>query len=782
MAQAQAKVKFEKVETTESQITKKDDKEDTSAISSELTSAASLFELFSMAEPLDYLLMFCGTLGAIVTGISLPFFNVLFGRMLDALNADPSSFEVQVRMIALSFVGVAGANVISGYCQVACWSITGERQTQKFRERYVRAVLSQEIGWFDTIGANELSTKVGDNIGKVSDGIGRKVGDLLQYISQFIGAFIVGFYLCAKLTAVLLASLPLIGGAGYFMITAITAALTQSLSQYAKAGGVATEALGSIRTVSALNAQIDIINKYRILLLEAMQVGIRKGLNVGLGNGSVFGACFGTYALGFWYGGKLVADDLAAGCGFSNNCITGGTILSVFFSVIMGSIALGQIAPPLSSFTSARAAAKPIIKILKRKPLIDGLSTEGFIPEETIKGNIKLTDVVFAYPSRPGRNICNGYNLEIEAGETVALVGHSGCGKSTIVNLLLRFYDPQNGIVSLDGLDIKDLNTRWLRSQMGYVGQEPILFSGTIADNIAYGIDRELLRQEVEKGRGSSIDSELLSDEILRQRIIAAAQLANAHDFISEFPNGYDTDVGSNGIALSGGQKQRIAIARAIISRPKVLLLDEATSALDASSERIVQMAIDILQQSKSQTTIVIAHRLSTIRNADKICVVGSEGKIVEIGRHEELLERDGLYADLVRLQLSTGVDSASEELLNLRSQNSASEFSNLMNSSMMLSQQVSTGAINVDEEGNNSKSSPKFLKQKRKDKNLTDDEKSKDVIKLEEELSKEEASRVSKRIWGMILKHKLWFLLAILGAAVFGAIFPVWGLLLGKL
>ena len=427
------------------------------------------------------------------------------------------------------------------------------------------------------------------------------------------------------------------------MISAITASQNQTLGQYAAAGGLATESLGAIRTVTALNAQPDVISRYRVFLFKAMQVGIIKGFKVGLGNGSVFGACFLTYALGFWYGAKLVADSVNNGCVVgqkTGSCITGGIVLAVFFSVIMGSIALGQLAPPLTSFVSAKAAAGNMLDILNRKPLIDGFSEDGEVPNEKPAGAIELKDVEFAYPTRPDLNVCREYNLKIEPGETVALVGASGCGKSTIINLLLRFYDPNSGSVCLDGKDIRSLNIKWLRDQIGYVGQEPVLFAGSIGENIAYGLDPELK---------SGVSHKALSNEELKARVIEAAKLANAHDFISEFPEGYDTDVGSNGVAMSGGQKQRIAIARALIKKPAVLLLDEATSALDATSEKIVQQSIDELQKRKAQTTIVIAHRLGTIRNADKICLI-SGGKIAEMGKHEELFSLNGLYADLVRL------------------------------------------------------------------------------------------------------------------------------------
>jgi len=703
-------------------VVAKDDKESRSG---------KLSELFSAAEPYDYFLMVVGTIGALITGASIPFFNVLFGKMLDALNSDPTSFSERISIIALNFVYVAIANLFSGLAQVACWSTTGERQTQKLRERYVKAILKQEIGWFDSSNPSQLSSKLADLTGKLQDGLGRKVGDLMQYFAQFFAAFFVGIYLCWRLTVVLLASFPLIGFAGSFMITAITAASNQSLEQYANAGGLATEALTYIRTVTALNAQPDIINKYLEFLNECKKIGIMKGLNVGLGNGGVFGAAFLTYALGFWYGSKLVADQIGHPC-TGETCITGGNILAVFFSVIMGSIALGQIAPPLAAFTSAKAAIYPMMEIINRKPLIDGFADTGEKPEVKPKGLITLDNVVFSYPTRPDIAVCNGYNLTINPGETVALVGRSGCGKSTVMNLLLRFYDPSSGSICLDSKEISKLNVRWLRNQIGYVGQEPILFAGTIAENIAYGL-------------GDAERADINAKET-REQIILAAKQANAHDFIMSFENQYETLVGSNGVSLSGGQKQRVAIARALVKKPSILLLDEATSALDAVSEKIVQESIDKLSLTKAQTTIIIAHRLSTIRNADKIATI-SDGKIVEIGSHEELIAKNGIYADLVRLQMTTGgdVETAQDEK-----------------------------AVEQEE-----------TEKVRKMSVHSDDQKAAKVVTVtavvEEVVDEKEKDLLWKRSWGLVNENIVWLALGIFGACTFGAIFPCWGMLLAK-
>ena len=280
---------------------------------------------------------------------------------------------------------------------------------------------------------------------------------------------------------------------------------------------------------------------------------------------------------------------------------------------------------PATKWSAARQAAAKVLDIINRLPAIDSFSEEGLKPSEC-RGEIEVKDVVFAYPTAVDHKVCNGLSLRIHPGTTMALCGASGSGKSTVIQLLERFYDPLSGVITMDGVDIKTLNVRWLRSQLGLVGQEPVLFQWTVAQNIAYGKLSGATQDEIE----------------------AAAKAANAHNFItSDLQNGYDTEVGLKGGFLSGGQKQRVAIARALIKKPAVLLLDEATSALDNTSEAVVQEALDDVMAKHKITTIVIAHRLSTIRNASCIAVF-NEGRIVEQGSHEELLGHQGLYASLV--------------------------------------------------------------------------------------------------------------------------------------
>jgi len=262
------------------------------------------------------------------------------------------------------------------------------------------------------------------------------------------------------------------------------------------------------------------------------------------------------------------------------------------------------------------------------KYVIDSSSPDGKKPE-TILGEIEFNNVHFSYPTRLENEVFKGFSLKFQSGQTVALVGPSGSGKSTTVGLIERFYDPTEGSIKLDGIDLKDLNVRWLRSQIGLVSQEPNLFSMTIKENIALGCPG-----------------------VTQERIEEAARKANAHDFICSFPDGYDTQVGNKGAQLSGGQKQRIAIARVLVRNPKILLLDEATSALDSESEAVVQEALDKLLQLEKRTTVVIAHRLSTIKNADLIAVVNN-GMVAETGTFDELLSKRGQFYNLLKLRKS---------------------------------------------------------------------------------------------------------------------------------
>ncbi|OTF70003.1 hypothetical protein BLA29_004001, partial [Euroglyphus maynei] len=341
-----------------------------------------------------------------------------------------------------------------------------------------------------------------------------------------------------------------------------------------------------------------------------------------IGNSINWATLYVSFAVGLWYGVKLIISP--------TDVYTIDDIVIIFWGITGCGYNIGYAAPFYESFQIGKTSAKSIMDILERRSKIDSLHSQGKILRSNFTTDIEFKDVYFGYPSRPTVRILQGLNLKIKRDEIVALVGPSGCGKSTIIQLIQRYYDPDSGEILLDGVNTRDIHTGWLRGQLGVVGQEPVLFEASIAENIRLGMPFERM------------------NEITQSDIERAAREANAHEFISKLPNGYDTYVGDRGKQLSGGQKQRIAIARALISNPKILLLDEATSALDLESEHIVQEALD--HASKGRTTIIIAHRLSTIKNADRILYI-EQGRLVEQGTHEHLMELKNKYFNLVMAQ-----------------------------------------------------------------------------------------------------------------------------------
>uniref|UniRef100_A0A7N8XHH8 Bile salt export pump n=1 Tax=Mastacembelus armatus TaxID=205130 RepID=A0A7N8XHH8_9TELE len=523
--------------------------------------------------------------------------------------------EYEMTKFALYYVGIGMAVFLLGYLQISLWVTAAAKQIQLIRKMYFSKVMRMEIGWFDCTSVGELNTRMSDDINKINDAIADQFAIFIQRFTTFVCGFCIGFVKGWKLTLVIVAASPLIGvGAG--LMALFVAKLTgMELQAYAKAGAIADEVLSSIRTVAAFGGEKKEVQRYDRNLISAQRWGIRKGLIMGFFTGYMWLIIFLCYSLAFWYGSTLVVD---------TEEYTAGTLLQVFFGVLIAAMNLGQASPCLEAFAAGRGAATIIFETIDREPEIDCFSGAGYKLDK-VKGDIEFHNVTFYYPSRPEVKILDQLSVTVKSGETTAFVGPSGAGKSTAIQLIQRFYDPKEGMVTLDGHDIRGLNIQWLRSLIGIVEQEPVLFATTIAENIRYG------RQ------GVSMED-----------IITAAKEANAYNFIMELPQKFDTLVGEGGGQMSGGQKQRIAIARALVRNPRILLLDMATSALDNESEAVVQEALDKVRMGR--TTISIAHRLSTIKNADVI--VGFEhGRAVERGKHNELLERKGVYFTLVTLQ-----------------------------------------------------------------------------------------------------------------------------------
>uniref|UniRef100_A0A674DBD8 ATP-binding cassette, sub-family B (MDR/TAP), member 4 n=1 Tax=Salmo trutta TaxID=8032 RepID=A0A674DBD8_SALTR len=574
------------------------------------------------------LMIVLGTIMAMVNGTVLPLMCIVFGDMTDSFIGDSiqtqNNFTSELILTVCLYsshaiyYSIMGAVVlVAAYMQVAFWTLAAGRQVKRLRKLFFHCIMQQEIGWFDVNETGELNTRLTDDIYKINEGIGDKVGMLIQSFTTFIASFIIGFSKGWKLTLVILAVSPVLGFSAFIFSKVLTSFTSLEQSAYAKAGAVAEEVISSVRTVFAFGGQQKEITRYQKNLEDAKNMGIRKAISANIAMGFTFLMIYLSYALSFWYGSTLIL----------SGEYTIGTVLTVFFTVLIGAFAMGQTSPNVQAFASARGAAHKVYNIIDNKPHINSYSDHGHKPD-VIKGNIEFNNIHFTYPSRPNVKVLNGMSLSVRSGQTIALVGSSGCGKSTAVQLLQRFYDPQEGSVCVDGHDVRSLNVRFLREMIGVVSQEPILFATTIAENIRYG-----------------------RPDVTHQEIEQAAREANAYDFIMTLPDQkFETLVGDRGTQMSGGQKQRIAIARALVRNPKILLLDEATSALDAESETIVQAALDKVRQGR--TTIVVAHRLSTIRNADVIAGF-QKGEIVELGTHSQLMEKEGVYHTLVTMQVT---------------------------------------------------------------------------------------------------------------------------------
>uniref|UniRef100_A0A0E0JMT7 MDR-like ABC transporter n=1 Tax=Oryza punctata TaxID=4537 RepID=A0A0E0JMT7_ORYPU len=574
-------------------------------------------EMFRYANGVDKALMAVGTVAAMANGMSEPLMTVVFAAVIDCFGSgDASTVLHRVSKVVLYYIYLGVGTSIASFLQVSCWTIAGERQSTRIRSLYLEAIITQDIAFFDVeMTTGEAASRMSADTVLIQDALGEKVGKYIQVLTAFAGGFVIGFIRGWMLALVVMACIPP-SIFSFAIVSRLRAQISgRTQASYSKAGNVVEQAIGSIRTVASFNGEKRAIAMYNTLIKKAYKATIMEGIIGGFGIGSIFFVVYCSYSLAFWYGAKLII----------SKGYTGGQVINVVFAILTGSMAIGNASPSISAIAEGRSAAHRLFEIIDREPKIDISGTSGIILED-IKGDVELKDVCFSYPARPEQRILDGLCLQVPNGTTMAIVGQSGSGKSTVISLVERFYDPQVGEVLIDGINIKTLKLHWIRGKMSLVSQEPLLFMTSIKDNITYG-----------------------KEDATNEEIKRAAELANATNFIDKLPNAYDTMVGQHGGQLSGGQKQRIAIARAILKNPKVLLLDEATSALDVESERVVQEALNRVMIGR--TTLIVAHRLSTIRNTDCIAVV-HQGKIVDQGSHDELTkDPDGAYSQLIQLQ-----------------------------------------------------------------------------------------------------------------------------------
>ncbi|KAH8078415.1 P-loop containing nucleoside triphosphate hydrolase protein [Cristinia sonorae] len=654
----------------------------------------SFFRLFRFATITEKALNCVGLLAAVGAGAAQPLMSLIFGRLVQdfirfqqnataVLQNNTPEAEASLALAAaqfrhtaaqdamyLTFIGIG--MFVCTWTYMMTWVYTGEVGAKRLREKYLESVLRQDIAFFDAVGAGEVTTRIQTDTHLVQQGISEKVALVVTFASSFVTGFVLAYIRSWRLALALSSIMPCIAITGSFMNKFAAKYMQQALKHGANSGTIAEEVISTVRTAQAFGTQNTLGDLYDTHLYKARTADLKAAAWHGGGLAVFFFVLYAAYGLAFNFGTTLINRGEA----------TAGIVINVFLAVIIGSFALALAGPEVQAIIQARSAAAKLYETIERVPTIDSLSSSGLKPEKCV-GDITLTDISFSYPSRPTVPILKNLSMSFPAGKAVALVGPSGSGKSTVVNLVERFYDPLKGSVHLDGIDVRELNVKWLRSQIGLVSQEPILFAASIKDNVAHGLI------------GSPHEN--ISDEEKLRLVKEACIKANADGFISKLPMGYDTLVGERGFLLSGGQKQRVAIARAIVSDPRILLLDEATSALDTQSEGVVQDALD--KAAAGRTTITIAHRLSTIKHADCIHVMG-DGSILESGTHAELLSRpDSLYARLVRAQElrdMADVDASSAGTVSSAPLNRDSQYSDALDMEKQVAEEIPLGRRNT--------------------------------------------------------------------------------------
>ncbi|KAM3393538.1 hypothetical protein ACQJBY_014324 [Aegilops geniculata] len=583
----------------------------------EVPKKAPMVQLALLNKP-EVPILLLGSLAAAVHGVLFPVFGLILSSAVKAFYEQPDKLRKDTSFWGLMCVVMGIISIIAIPVEFSLFGLAGGKLIERIRALSFQSIVHQEVAWFDD--PRNSSGALGARLSIDSSNVRRLVGDNLSLMVQIISNLVTGVVIAIiadwKLALIIICVIPLTGIQGYANVKFLNGFSQDAKMMNEDASQVATDAVSSIRTVASFCSEKRITRIYEQKCEASKNQGFKTGLAGGIGFGFSFLMLYLTYGLCFYVGGQFVRH------GKSDF----GGVFEVFFALMLATLGVSQTSAMASDSKKAKDSAISVFALLDRKSEIDSSRNEGLTLDK-VKGNIDFRHVSFSYPTRPDVVIFNNFTLHIPYGKTIALVGESGCGKSTVIALLERFYNPDSGTILLDGVEIKSLNINWLRKQTGLVSQEPVLFNDTIRANIAYGKDGEVSEEE----------------------LIAAAKASNAHEFISGLPQGYATSVGERGIQLSGGQKQRVAIARAILKDPKILLLDEATSALDAESERIVQNALDHVMVGR--TTVAVAHRLSTIKGADIIAVL-KDGAIVEKGGHESLMNiKDGVYASLVELR-----------------------------------------------------------------------------------------------------------------------------------
>ncbi len=573
-------------------------------------------QLFSFIKPYKYR-FFAGLFFLVVGSLTTLAFPYLMGKLIDAgVEGNNDSFFSNINQIALLLFGILIIQSIFSFFRILTFVQVGERTLADIRSATYRKLISFPMEFFAKNRVGDLNSRLSADLSQIQDTITTISAEVLRQIVVLIGGIILLFFTSHKLTLTMLMVLPILVILAVVFGKYIRKISREAQDKLAESNTIVEETLQAIASVKAYTNEFFEQKRYTHAISKVVAMATKGAIYRGLFASFIILGIFGTIVLVIWQGAALVQ---------TGEIKIGDLTSFVIYSTFVGA-AMGSFAELYAQIQKALGATERVLEILEEQAEDIDIDHEGIAPQNILKGEISFENLRFTYPSRPELEILRGIDLKVNKGEKLAIVGQSGAGKSTITQLLYRFYQPNNGFVKVDGRNVAEIPLSEYRAQLAIVPQDVILFGGTILENISYG------KPEADK-----------------EEIIEAAKQANAHSFITQFPDAYETLVGERGIKLSGGQRQRIAIARAILRDPAILILDEATSSLDSESEKLVQDALNVLM--KGRTSIIIAHRLSTIQDADRIAVLKG-GEITELGTHKELmLLENGSYRNLKELQ-----------------------------------------------------------------------------------------------------------------------------------
>jgi ABC-type multidrug transport system fused ATPase/permease subunit len=567
--------------------------------------------LFSYIKP--YRLIFgLGLLALLISSISG---LLLFSSLGDLIDVQTDMLNTEIGKITLFLLGILGLQGLTSFIRIYTFSYVTERSMAKLRQDVFSSLLTLPMEWFSERTTGEISSRISADVSTVQSTLTTYLAEFIRQVITIIGTIVILMGTSFKLALFMVGTLPAMAVLAVVFGRYVRKLGKKAQEEVAESTALLEEVLSGIATVKAFTSEWWEFSKFKSKTDEVVKTGMRSAVARGTFATFIVVFIFGSIVGLVWFGGRLVA---------SGEISTGDLFRFFMLSALMAGSA-GGLAETYAQLQKSIGATEHLLDIMEATPELSkpkDLEPKAAAPN----GCLRFSKVSFEYPGRKGVLILEDFNLEIPEGKTTALVGRSGAGKSTIAYLLLRFYNPKTGSIFWGNTAVESIELKEYRSFIGYVPQEIMLFSGSIAENIRYG--------DVHAGI---------------EAIENAAKLANAHEFISEFPEGYETKVGERGLKLSGGQRQRIAIARAMLANPALLILDEATSSLDNASEGLVREALDRLM--KNRTSLVIAHRLSTIKHADSIVVL-ERGQIIEQGSHYELLQRSGFYAHLLKTGL----------------------------------------------------------------------------------------------------------------------------------